>query len=193
MKSKEQYSTRWALLKRILVLVPVLLLQFAFPVRAAEDYFLKIEGIAGASNDARHKDEIDLLGWSWGETQPPIVGGRPGGIGKVSMQDFHVVMRLSKASPKLMQACASGEHLKSAVLTGRKAGTGQQEYLEISLSDIFISSYQTEVAGGDGGAPTDHVAISFAKIEIEYKEYKADGTLGATIKSGWDLKQNKRL
>ena len=193
MKSSDQYSTQWALLQRVLVLVPVVLLQFAVPVRAAEDYFLKVEGIAGESDDVKHKDEIDVLAWSWSETQPPTSGGRPGDAGKAFMQDFHVVMRLSKASPKLMQACASGEHLKTAVLTGRKAGREQQEYLKITLSDILISSYQTEVAGVDVGAPTDRIAISFAKIEIEYKERRADGTLGATIKSGWDLKQNKPL
>ena len=195
MKFSDQWSTQcqWALLQKVLVLVPVLLLQFAVPVRAAEDYFLKVDGIAGESDDVKHKDEIDVLAWSWSETQPPTSGGRPGDAGKAFMQDFHVVMRLSKASPKLMQACASVEHLKTAVLTGRKAGREQQEYLKITLSDILISSYQTEVAGVDVGAPTDRIAISFAKIEIEYKERKADGTLGATIKSGWDLKQNKPL
>ncbi|MGH2698518.1 MAG: type VI secretion system tube protein Hcp [Actinomycetota bacterium] len=31
---------------------------------AAVDYFLKIDGIPGESQDAKHKDEIDVNAWS---------------------------------------------------------------------------------------------------------------------------------
>ena len=36
----------------------------------ALDYFLKLDGIPGESVDAKHKGEIDVLSWSWGESQP---------------------------------------------------------------------------------------------------------------------------
>ena len=44
----------------------------------------------GGSRDDRHKDEIDIESFSWGETQSGTfaVGGG-GGSGKISMQDFH--------------------------------------------------------------------------------------------------------
>ena len=35
---------------------------------AAFDYFLKLDGIPGESTDAKHKGEIDVLSWSWGES-----------------------------------------------------------------------------------------------------------------------------
>lgn len=96
---------------------------------AAVDYFLKLDGIKGESQDSKHKDEIDVESWSWGETQSGThAGGGGGGAGKVSMQDFHFVMKVNKSSPKLLQACASGEHIKEALLTCRKAGKEQQEY-----------------------------------------------------------------
>src|SRR5262249_20296840 len=99
---------------------------------AAVDYFLKIDGIDGESQDHKHKGEIDLLSWSWGEHQSGTHGaGGGGGAGKVSMGDFHFVMHINKASPKLMLACADGEHIRKAVLTCRKAGTEQQEFLKI--------------------------------------------------------------
>ena len=60
---------------------------------AAVDYFLKFDGIDGESADAKHKDEIDVESWSWGKTTPARLGGWRGGAGKVSMQDFHFVMR----------------------------------------------------------------------------------------------------
>jgi type VI secretion system secreted protein Hcp len=159
---------------------------------AAFDYFLRVDGIQGESADAKHKGEIEVLSWSWGETQPTPPGPGGGGAGKVEMSDLTVVTRVSKASPHLLLACASGKHIKSAVLTGRKAGKGQQEFLTFSLSDILVSSYQT---GGSGSVepPMDSVSLNFAKIQVEYKEQKADGSLGETVKVGWDRKANKKL
>ena len=84
------------------------------------NYFLKIDGIPGESLDAKHKDEIEVLSWSWGETQPaPVSAGGGAGSGKVAMGDLQVNAQTSRASPQLLLACASGKHLKSAVLTGR--------------------------------------------------------------------------
>src|ERR1043166_4955437 len=101
---------------------------------AAVDYCLKLDGIEGESQDAKHKGEIDLESWSWGETQTGTMhAGGGGGAGKVQMQDFHFVMKVNKSSPKLMLACASGEHIKSATLTCRKAGKEQQSSIK-SLS-----------------------------------------------------------
>ena len=155
---------------------------------AAVDYFLKIEGIEGESQDAKHPKEIDLESWSWGESQSgsPSPGGG-GGAGKVSMQDFNFVMRLNKASPKLLLACASGQHLTKAVLTCRKGG--RDEFMKITFTDVQVSSFQTAGSRGDI-VPTDAVSINFAKLEYEYKEQKPDGTLGVAIKVGWDVKRN---
>jgi type VI secretion system secreted protein Hcp len=89
----------------------------------AIDYFLKIDGIEGESQDSKHKGEIDLDSWSWGETESGTSGG--GGAGKVSMRDFQFVMKVNKSSPKLLIACASGQHLPKALLTCRKAGKDQ--------------------------------------------------------------------
>lgn len=160
---------------------------------AMVDYFLKADGIDGESADSKHKGEIELESFSWGEHQTGTAASGGGmGAGKVAMQDLHAVMKVNKASPKLLLACAAGEHIKKAVLTCRKAGTDQQEYLKITLSDCLVSSYQT---GGNQTTlvPTDQFALNFAKIEFEYKEQKADGTLGGPVKTGWDLKANKKV
>jgi type VI secretion system secreted protein Hcp len=160
----------------------------------AVDYFLKIDGIPGESTDSKHKDEIDVLAWSWGESNPvlhSVEGGRFGG--KVQMQDFNFTANVSKASPQLMLACASGKQLKSAVLTGRRSGKGQQEFLTFSLSDVLVSSYQTGGSEGGDVVPVDSVSLNFSKIQIEYKQQKATGAAGGSIKVGWDVTQGKQL
>jgi type VI secretion system secreted protein Hcp len=159
---------------------------------AAFDYFLRVDGIPGESADAKHKGEIEVLSWSWGETQETGSPSSGGAAGRVDMSDLTVVARVSKASPHLLLACASSKHFKSAVLTGRKAGKGQLDYLTFSLSDILVSSYQT---GGSASVelPMDSISLSFAKIQVEYKEQKADGSPGESVKVGWDRKANKQL
>jgi type VI secretion system secreted protein Hcp len=159
---------------------------------AAVDYFIKFDGIKGESTDAKHKDEIDIESWSWGATREGTPRSRGGaGAGKVSMQDFHFVMNLNKASPALMKACATGQHIKMATLTARKAGKGQQDYLTFKFHDVLVSSYQTGGSEQGDVVPIDQVSFNFAKIEVSYKQQKADGTLGPGAEFRYDLKANK--
>lgn len=158
---------------------------------AMVDYFLKIEGIEGESRDSKHAGEIQVSVFNWGEQQP-IASWTGGGLGagKVEMNDFNIVMPVSKASPHLFQKCATGEHIPSAVLTCRKAGKEQQEYLTITFSDLLVSRYQTDAESADV-LPTDQVSFNFKKVEFSYREQKADGTLGGAIKKYYDQEKNK--
>ena len=160
---------------------------------AAVDLFLKIDGIQGESNDAKHANEIDVDAFSWGETNVVShAAGGGGGAGKVAMQDFHFTKRLDKASPVLFLACASGKHFPKAVLSARKAGEGQQDYLVITLSDVVVSGYQ--VGGAESGeAGIDQTSLAFSRIVFEYRPQKPDGSLAPPVKAGWDLKTNKAI
>jgi type VI secretion system secreted protein Hcp len=161
----------------------------------AVDYFLKIAGIEGESADAKHANEIQLESWSFSEhnTGHSLQGGG-GGAGKVSMTDFNFVMKANKASTKLFLACATGQHIPNAILTCRKAGGDQQEFLKWTFSDLLISSYQTGgSAGGSESIPVEQISFNFAKIETAYKIQKADGTLGEEFKAGYDLKKNVKV
>src|SRR5262249_43954171 len=155
---------------------------------------LKIDGIDGESTDSKHKGEIELESWSWSETNAGShASGGGGGAGKVAIQDFHFVMKHNKSSPKLMLACATGEHRKKAVLVCRKAGKEQQEFLKAVMTDCIVSSYQTGGSAHSNVIPTDQISVNFAKIEWEYKEQKADGSLGGAVKAGWNVKEKKKV
>ena len=159
----------------------------------ATDYFLKLEGDAfkGESKQQGHVDEIDVLSWSWGESNAGSAASGGGqGSGKVNMQDFSFAMKICKASPKLLLACATGEHISKATLVCRRAGKTPQEYLKITLSECLVSSFQTGGSSGDE-IPTDSVSINFAKIEYSYSPQKADGSLGTAIPVGYDMTTSK--
>jgi len=125
---------------------------------AAVDYFLKIDGAPGESMDAKHKNEIQIYSFSFGESNSGTFGfGGGGGAGKVAMQDFHFTMNVNKASPILFLKCASGEHIKNAVLTARKAGKDQQDYMVTTFTDILVSSFQTNGDAHANSLPTESI------------------------------------
>src|SRR5215475_7355549 len=109
---------------------------------ATKDYFLKIEGIEGESQDAKHKGEIDVESFSWGENNQVVYGSHSEGKKpKVTMQDIHFTMFVSKASTKLMAACANGLKFTKAIFSLRKAGGDQQQYMKFTFHDVFITAY----------------------------------------------------
>jgi len=156
----------------------------------ASDIFAKIGDIKGESLDDKHKDEIEVLSFSWGVTNTGSAGtGGGGGAGRATFQDLSIVHTIDKASPLLMKACATGEHLKEATITHRKAGKGQQEYLVVKLNDVLITGV---VHGGtSGAAASETVSLVFAKVDFEYKPQKADGSLDAGIHFKFDIKSSK--
>jgi len=160
---------------------------------AAVDYFLKLDGIAGESADAKHKGEIEVLSFSFGETLTGGAGRAGGGrAGKVEMSDFAFTAGTSKASPVLFQHCAEGRHIKQAILTLRKAGKGQLEYLKIKLEDVLVSGYS--LAGQESeGNPHDSFSLDFRKISFDYSPQKPDGSLAGTVHGGWDLAKNAKV
>ncbi len=158
----------------------------------ASDIFAKIGDIKGESLDSKHKGEVEVLSWSWGISQSGSIGGGGGGggAGKANFNDFSFTHHIDKASPSLMKACATGEHIKEATITVRKAGKGQQEFLIIKMNDILVTGVNPSVSS-DAKVTAESVALQFAKVDLEYKPQKKDGSLDVGIHFKYDIKGNK--
>jgi type VI secretion system secreted protein Hcp len=156
----------------------------------ASDIFAKIGDIKGESKDAKHKDEIEVLSWSWGVAQTGSQAhGGGAGAGKATFQDFTFTHQLDRASPGLMKACATGQHIPEATVTVRRAGKGQQEYLVIKMTDVIVTSVAPSM--DSGAVSLEGVALQFARVDLEYKPQKADGSLEPGIHFTYDIKANK--
>ena len=136
----------------------------------ASDMFLKIAGIDGESSSKKHEGEIQLLSFSWGLSQSSSTGGTGSGAGKVQVKEFTFVKEIDKSSPKLMEACCTGEHIHDVTLTlssgAATKGSPPEKYMTIKFNDVVISSYQT--GGGTGGSvPMDQVSFSFSEIVVQ--------------------------
>lgn len=155
--------------------------------------FARIDTIEGESSDARHKGEIDVLSWSWGVSHSGAVGrGAGGGAGRASFHDFNFTHHVDKASPILMKACSTGQHIKDATITVRKAGEGQQDYLIITMTDLLVTSVSTSVSA-EGDTTMEGVTLAFAKVDLEYKPQEPDGALAVGIHFKYDFRAHKEV
>jgi type VI secretion system secreted protein Hcp len=151
-------------------------------------YFLRLEGIPGESTVEGHEGEIELLSLSWGLHAPeaPSYEGGAGRSGRVEVDRLTALAETSVASPRLLGACATGQHISTATLTGWRddeTGERRQDFLVITLSDVLVSGYQLE--GGAGGEPEDEVVLSFSRIQVEIEA--VDGSAREQV--SWDVRR----
>jgi type VI secretion system secreted protein Hcp len=157
----------------------------------AADIFAKIANIKGESNDAKHKNEIDVLSWTWGVSQSGTMAhGSGGGEGKASFHDLTFTHRIDKATPLLLKACATGTHVPDATITVRKATQDKPEFLIVKLTDVVVTSVSMSV-DRDDPTTVENVTLQFGKVDFEYKAQKQDGSLEPGLHFVYDIAANK--
>jgi type VI secretion system secreted protein Hcp len=160
-------------------------------VMAQSDMFLKLDGIEGESQDDKHKGEIQINGYNLGAANAGSAGANLGSsVGKARIQDISFSKYVDKSSPNLFINCCSGKPISTAVFTVRKAGEKPQEYMTITLTEVFVSSF-SHIGSDNGGLPSESISLNFSKIKFEYKTQLGDGTLGAAIAKTYDIKANR--
>lgn len=160
----------------------------------AVDLFLKIEGIKGESQKKNHKDEIDVLSFTFGATQHGSFasGGAGGGSGKAEVRDISIMKQVDKSSPDLFKFCCSGKHLKSVIIYAQKAGDGNDPltYYTIKLEDAIVSSIDNQGASS-GDAIMETVTFNTAKFTFDYQAQNAKGGKdGGVVTASYDVRQN---
>jgi type VI secretion system secreted protein Hcp len=157
----------------------------------AVDFFLKLDSIDGESVADGHKDEIQLLSFSWGGHNVSSVAGTGGsGAGKVDLQDLSVTKYLDKATTPLFKALCSGTHIKTGTLTGVKTGTGGggKPFLTLSLKELFVTSQQIS---GSSEIPMESLSFSYNEMKSEYSTQNEQGILTTTGAVTYNTKENK--
>ena len=160
----------------------------------AVDIHIKIDTIPGMSEHKDFAGQIMCESFSWGMTQTTNFGSSTGGgAGSVNMGDLTFVHKVDKATPKLMIACCTGQHIKDAVLTCRKAGgAAGVDFLKITLTDVIVSSVQPSGSNQDD-TPSEAVSLAFAEYKVEYQEQDNKGSKkGGPVISGFSIQKNTK-
>jgi type VI secretion system secreted protein Hcp len=147
-------------------------------VRSARSGDIKGEAVA-----TDHADEIVVQGWTWGMTQQVAAASPAGGGGSArqagqrrSLRPFTVYKRLDKASTSLMAVLGNNDSVRTAVLTMRKAGQGQQDFFKVTLTDGRL--VDVDYKADEHGEVVEQVTFAFARIEVEYTPQTASGGRG---------------
>ena len=152
------------------------------------DIFVKINGIAGESQDDVHRGEIEVASWRWKiAQQSSMMPGSGGGAGKATINDLEFVHQIDRASPNLMRYCLVGRHIPEVVLTVRKAGGVPLDFLKITMGDVVITSVGPVVFDEHY---REHVRLSFARVKQEYKVQDITGISAGTVTAAFDIKEN---
>ena len=147
---------------------------------AQGDMFLKVESakqgqIKGEANDQIHKDEIDVLSWSWGMEAKTALSGA-GASPKATLHELNIVKFVDSASTGLMAAMRNNDLIKKAVLTVRKAGGSPHEYFKISIENGRITALDVDAADfSSSGQVAERMSLAFQSISVEYVPQGPDG------------------
>jgi len=155
----------------------------------AVDYFLKLDGIDGESQDEKHKNEIQVLSWSWGAANVSSVSGTGGsGAGKADLSDINMMLNFDKSTCKFFKSICAGTHIPSGELSAVKAGTDGKPYLKVDLKEIFVTGLQMSAAGE---IPAVSLSFSYNEIQMNYFMQDEKGNVANAGKVTFNTKTNK--
>jgi type VI protein secretion system component Hcp len=121
------------------------------PVQAAIDSYMSFDGSALT---APTPQGFEIESFSMGTTAPTAAQSSGSGAGRTSLGSLTVTRTVDSASPKLFQACASGQHFpKLRIVAGGRT---------VVFDDVLIARVNT-AAGGT--KPLETLTFNYAKVE----------------------------
>jgi len=150
--------------------------------------FVKYDGIDGESADASHDKWIDVLSIDWGVTRAATGGSAP------VVQAMVITMEYDKASPKILEKALNGEVIpKLEIELTATFGGARATYLKYELTNVLVTSYQTNASGDDvAGLPTVVVGNNFEEIKVTYTEFDDTGNETDEVETAYRVKRGAR-
>ncbi len=157
--------------------------------------FLAVSDVEGSAQHDDHRGEIDVLAWQFGLSRS-AEGGAGLGAGRAAARPtfdaLFVGKPVDKATPQLLQSCASGKHHAEAALSLVSATESSSlDYLTVALRDVQVTSVAD--FGTSEFMPTEELTLTFGQVEVAFTEQLPTGEAGDTVTFGWDVTKNAPL
>jgi type VI secretion system secreted protein Hcp len=162
------------------------------PAAAAEEIFLRLDGIAGGATAAGHPNEIALSTYSQAFSNTASATTGSGGVaGKVKCGEIIVTKNIDKSSPKLIGEVVTGNHIPTGDIrfdSTRGNGTLAESY-HVALTDIIV----TEVSQMDHTphGVMEQVTLSARQFKFTFTPTTDSGTAGTPISFSVDCGTNQ--
>lgn len=162
----------------------------------AFDTFIWIDSIPGESKDAAHSNWIEVSAYNLAASQAVSrTASSAGGAlaGRVYLSDFSIVKLVDCATPKLLQACCSGQHIKKIILSMNRAGGDKQKFMEVIFEEVIVSGVSTgNLFDREHSAfPEEIIRFDYAKVSMVYSQQsRVTGLTVGQVTAGWDRTKN---
>lgn len=142
--------------------------------------YLQIDGVRGDVTEVHHQDWIRVNGFR-DETAVGPTDRSP------VFNKFCLIKATDRATPLLLQQCASGTHLPRARLELIRGENQRLRFYTITLSNVVVTSLQASGIVTEPIAPlTEEVCLTFSGIEWTYIEFDRSGLPAMEIQAWWD-------
>ena len=136
---------------------------FAGSAQAANEYYVRVYGIAGTSLVRGLTDFIEVQSWSLGFDNGVCEG-------------LQFVKQADASSADLTGAALSGTVFSRIVLLARKPGEQPFNYMRVTLSNSVITSFKTGGSRSDDLAPTEVISARPSSVRTEIYGQDEKGT-----------------
>lgn len=142
-------------------------LAFAYPLIlcAALDIHIKFDGVKGESRDDGHPGEIDVEGFTWGQSMPEDESKAAGqtAVDRAIPGRLTITKRVDGASPQLAEIKAKGKTVPTAVIDAPRKD-GKPGRTITTMRKVKIVSQTTSPDGRS------------EKVTLAYQVYRVDFT-----------------
>src|SRR4051794_32770794 len=142
---------------------------------AADDYFLKIDGVAGESQGVGTTGAIEVDGFEWGAENKNTISSASTGAGtvKAQLKELTIQKKVDASSPVLFQKLAQATLLTGMELVARKSGPTPLIYMRYTFQPVFVTS-QTHSGSGDDGVE-ETLMLTYGAVRQTYTKQTATG------------------
>lgn len=145
--------------------------------------------ISGESEELGHEKWIEISDWDWEITSDSSSNkGQGASVGKPVTEGLNFSHFYDLSSTVIMRRCIQGMTFHTVKLDMcKQTGTGTpQVFLQIIMRDVFITKVSTK--GGEDGAVSQDISMTFKKVGMAYKKQKDDGKLDpAALMVRWNV------
>jgi type VI secretion system secreted protein Hcp len=154
---------------------------------AADDYFLKVNGLGGEQTVGKITDAIAVDSFDWGAENDTSFGSESGGValGKASFHELTITKDVDSTSPLLFQALSTGKPYSSMELVARKAGAAGAAaiYQRYYFGLAYVTSQEHS---GDSEHIQETVTFKYAATGMTNVKQNANGST-TNVFQAWNV------
>lgn len=158
----------------------------------ASDFFLKLDGIDGESNDKGHAKWIELISFDHGVMQNISIQRGADVAGRGQFLPFKFTHAVDKATPKLQLSCMNGQKIAKAEFAYCRAIAGTQVAVyEIKMENVKVARAEVRTIDSEGALqPVEDVELIAGKMSWKVTPIKPDNTKDGAIEAAFDQVSN---